>query len=165
MGSVSTAVSAKTVTPAPAAKYPAASSDSAPAKDETVYVFTGADGAVRKVLVNDWLQNTGSAAALDDVSRLSDIENVKGDETFTTGADGALVWDAKGEDIYYQGTTDQSAPLEMTVRYTLDGKPISRRIWPARAARSPSALTTRTPSLRKSRSTARKRRSMCPLLP
>ena len=125
VGSVSTAVSAKTVTPAPAVKSAAASSDSAPVKDETVYVFTGADGAVRKVLVNDWLQNTGSAAALDDVSRLSDIENVKGDETFTTGADGALVWDAKGEDIYYQGTTDQSAPLEMTVRYTLDGKPIS----------------------------------------
>lgn len=125
VGSVSTAVSAKTVTPAPAVKSAAASSDSAPVKDETVYVFTGADGAVRKVLVNDWLQNTGSAAALDDVSRLSDIENVKGDETFTTGADGALVWDAKGEDIYYQGTTDQSVPLEMTVRYTLDGKPIS----------------------------------------
>ena len=56
VGSVSTAVSAKTVTPAPAAKSAAASSDSAPVKDETVYVFTGADGAVRKVLVNDWLQ-------------------------------------------------------------------------------------------------------------
>ncbi len=94
-------------------------------KDETVYVFSGADGAVHKVLVNNWLQNKDKAESLSDVSHLTDIVNVKGDETFTTDKDGKLVWNANGEDIYYQGTTDQKLPVEMTIRYTLDGKEIS----------------------------------------
>lgn len=94
-------------------------------KDETVYVFSGADGSVKKVLVNNWLQNTNGAGSLTDKTTLSDIENVKGDETFTTDKDGKLVWEANGEDIYYQGTTDEKVPVEMSIHYTLDGKAIS----------------------------------------
>ncbi len=95
------------------------------AKDETVYVFSGADGSVQKVLVNNWLQNGNGEASLSDQSSLSNIENVKGDETFTTDADGKLVWQANGEDIYYQGTTDQKVPVDISIHYTLDGKEIS----------------------------------------
>ena len=94
-------------------------------KDETVYVFSGADGSVKKVLVNNWLQNTNGADSLSDKTNLSDIQNVKGDETFTTDKDGKLVWNANGEDIYYQGTTEEKVPVEMSIRYTLDGKEIS----------------------------------------
>ncbi len=94
-------------------------------KDETVYVFSGADGAVKKVLVNNWLQNAKQEQALNDQSNLTDIQNVKGDETFTDSGNGKLVWDANGQDIYYQGTTDQQVPIEMSIRYTLDGKEIS----------------------------------------
>ncbi len=94
-------------------------------KDETVYVFAGTDGAVQKVLVNDWLQNSKNAETLNDQSTLSNIENVKGDEEFTTDKEGNLIWTANGEDIYYQGTTDQKIPVEMSIHYTLDGTEIS----------------------------------------
>lgn len=95
------------------------------AKDETVYVFTGTDGSVQKVLVNNWLQNTKQAQTIDDATTLTGIENVKGEETFTDNGNGKLVWDAKGADIYYQGTTDRKVPVEMAISYTLDGKKIS----------------------------------------
>ncbi len=94
-------------------------------KDETVYVFTAADGTTKKILVNDWLQNTDKADQLLDQSNLKDIVNVKGDEAFTEGANGALTWDAKGEDIYYQGTSEEELPVDMTVCYTLNGKKVS----------------------------------------
>ena len=94
-------------------------------KDETVYVFTQADGTTKKVLVNDWIQNADEADQIVDQSNLSNIVNVKGDETFTAQGDGKLTWDAKGEDIYYQGTSDEDLPVEMSVCYTLDGKEIS----------------------------------------
>lgn len=96
-----------------------------PSKDETVYVLSGADGSARQIIVSNWLQNTAKADVLEDVANLSNIENVKGDEAFTEGKDGALTWDAKGADIYYQGTTDQKVPVDMNISYTLDGKAIS----------------------------------------
>lgn len=96
-----------------------------PSKDEIVYVLSGADGAVKKVIVSDWLQNTKQEASLGDLSHLENIENVKGSETHTTGADGKVVWNAEGKDIYYQGTTKMEVPVKMNIRYTLDGKPIA----------------------------------------
>ncbi len=94
-------------------------------KDETVYVLSGADGSVRKVLVNDWLKNSKKADVIDDKSTLSDIMNVKGDETYTSGKHDSIAWEANGQDIYYQGTTTQDVPVKMTIKYTLDGKEIS----------------------------------------
>ncbi len=35
------------------------------------------------------------------------------------------VWDAKGNDIYYQGTTQKALPVDVSISYQLDGKPIS----------------------------------------
>ncbi len=96
-----------------------------PSKDETVYVLSGADGSAQQVIVSNWLQNTAKADILEDVANLSNIENVKGDEAFTEGKDGALSWNANGSDIYYQGTTDQQIPVAMKISYTLDGKAIS----------------------------------------
>ena len=89
-------------------------------KDETVYVLAGADGAVRQVIVSDWLKNAAGEDTLADRSALTDIENVKGDETYT--ADGeALTWAANGSDIYYRGATDKELPVSLTVSYQLDG--------------------------------------------
>jgi putative membrane protein len=95
------------------------------AKDETVYVLTGADGSVQKIIVSDWLKNALSASSLSDVSSLTDIWNVKGDETFTTGSGDSTVWDAEGNDIYYQGTSNQELPVTLSVSYKLDGSDIS----------------------------------------
>lgn len=92
--------------------------------DETVYVLAGADGSVEKVIVSDWLKNAGGAPALSDDAKLDGVENVKGNESFTLSGD-TRIWDARGGDIYTQGTTDQDLPVDMTIRYTLDGKAVT----------------------------------------
>lgn len=94
-------------------------------KDETVYVLTGADGSVKKIIVSDWLKNELGSASVADKSDLSDIENVKGDESYTINGDNMTVWDAQGNDIYYQGNIQKELPVSLYVRYYLDGKSVS----------------------------------------
>ncbi len=92
-------------------------------KEETVYLISDANGSVQQTIVSDHLVNADKKDTLDDKSSLSDIKNVKGDETFTE-SNGSLTWDAKGNDIYYQGTTTAEAPVSQKVTYYLDGKEI-----------------------------------------
>ena len=94
-------------------------------KDETVYVLAGADGSVQKIIVSDWLKNELGSASVTDKSGLSDIENVKGDESYTINGDNMTVWDAQGNDIYYQGNIEKELPVGLSVSYRLDGKSIS----------------------------------------
>lgn len=100
-------------------------SDEKLTKEETVYVWAGADGSPRKIIVSDWLKNVTGASGIEDVSELADIENVNGDEAFSEGADNVKVWEAKGADIYYQGHTDKKPPVSLKITYRLDGKEIS----------------------------------------
>ena len=94
-------------------------------KDETVYVLANADGSVKKVIVSDWLKNSLGEKSIGDSTALTDVVNVKGDESFTTDNSGHRVWDAEGNDIYYQGNIDKELPVAMKVSYTLGGKSIS----------------------------------------
>lgn len=94
-------------------------------KEETVYVLTDANGKVNKTIVSDWLKNKDGSDKLEDKSDLKDIENVKSDADYITGEDGAITWNANGEDIYYQGTTDKQLPVDVKVTYLLDGKEMS----------------------------------------
>lgn len=94
-------------------------------KDETVYVLAGTDGSVQKIIVSDWLKNELGSASLTDKSGLSNIENVKGDESYSINGDNMTVWDAQGNDIYYQGDIQKELPVGLTVRYTLNGKTVS----------------------------------------
>ena len=99
-----------------------ASAEAETSKDETVYVLAGADGTVQKIIVSDWIKNAMAADSLEDKTELSDIENIKGDESFTLGGDNSCVWDAQGNDIYYQGNIEKELPVQMSVCYTLDGQ-------------------------------------------
>ena len=90
-------------------------------KNETVYILTNADGATRKIIVSDWLNNQSGLSSIHDITCLSDIENVKGNENWTI-QDEALVWNAEGNDIYYQGTTENELPVNLSVTYQIDGK-------------------------------------------
>lgn len=98
--------------------------DGSTEKDETVYVIAGADGSVQKVIVSDWIKNVPTTGKLKDLSELTDIENLKGDEGYTLDGDNVKVWDAQGKDIYYQGNIKKDIPVTMNIRYTLDGKAI-----------------------------------------
>ena len=108
---------------AAAVKGTEAESDGAE-KEETVYVFTDAGGKQKSMTVSSWLKNKDGADKLYDNSILQNIENVKGDESFTQNGD-MVTWDAGGNDIYYQGTTDKAAPITQKITYYLDGKEIA----------------------------------------
>lgn len=93
-------------------------------KDESVYVNADASGKVKKTTVTEWLKNT-EKGSVDDETVLEDVENVKGNEKYKEESDDSIVWESKGKDIYYQGTTDEELPVNMSITYKLDGKEIS----------------------------------------
>lgn len=96
-------------------------------KDETVYVLASADGSVEKIIVSDWIKNSLGSKTVTDKSDLENIENVKGDESYTINTDNMKVWDADGNDIYYQGNISKELPVNLTVTYKLDGKTVSSK--------------------------------------
>lgn len=93
-------------------------------KSETVYVFQKADGSVKNQTVSNSLTNGNGAQLLQDQTDLTDIENVEGDQEFTQSSEGT-VWDAKGDDISYRGTTTKEAPVDIKVSYQLDGHDVT----------------------------------------
>lgn len=93
-------------------------------KEETVYVVANPDGSAKSVIVSEWLKNKDGAATLADISDLEEIENVKGDETFTQSGE-EITWQADGKDIYYQGKTKKDLPVTEKVTYFMDGKELS----------------------------------------
>ena len=96
-----------------------------PEKEQTVYVNADQNGNVEKVIVSNWLKNTDKESTLEDNSELNDITNVKGEESYTQGSNGKLVWAADGNDIYYQGETSKELPVSVKMTYFLDGREIS----------------------------------------
>lgn len=94
-------------------------------KTETVYVIAQADGTPKKVIVSNWLQNSSGADKLSDKSNLKDIKNVKGDEKFSLDENGMYEWEADGNDIYYQGTSDEQLPVGVSLSFELNGAKIS----------------------------------------
>ena len=84
-------------------------------KEESVYVMTDASGNPQETIVTNHLSNKDKADTITDETNLSDIENLKGKETFTQ--DGSkITWQADGNEIYYQGTTNETTPLKQKVR-------------------------------------------------
>ena len=94
-------------------------------KEETVYVLANADGTVRKIIVSDWLKNTLKQDVIADKNELSEVTNVKGDEGYSMNPDNMRLWDAKGQDIYYQGEIQKKLPVDISISYKLDGRSIS----------------------------------------
>lgn len=95
-------------------------------KDETVYVMADADGSVNKIIVSDWIKNEIKADSVTDSSALQNIENIKGNETYSVNGENMKVWDTEGKDIYYQGDIEKELPVALSVSYKLDGKPVSK---------------------------------------
>ncbi|WP_165443917.1 hypothetical protein [Lachnoclostridium sp. Marseille-P6806] len=94
-------------------------------KEETVYVIADARGKNGKVIVSDWLRNPGGQPSLEDRTELRDITNVNGYGDYTENGDGTITWDTEHADVYYQGTTDKELPVEVKLRYYLDGEEIA----------------------------------------
>lgn len=93
-------------------------------KEETVFVVADASGENEDVTVSTWLKNADGADGLNDYTTLTDIENVKGYETYQTNDDGTITWQANGNDIYYQGKSTEELPVDVKLTYMLDGEEI-----------------------------------------
>ncbi len=94
-------------------------------KDETVTVKADAEGNPTKITVADRLKGTESGDFILDQTNLSNIRNTDGDEVFQLSKDGSLIWQSFGEDISYEGESDQELPVGLQISYYLNGKKVS----------------------------------------
>ena len=95
-------------------------------KEETVYSKLDSSGNSYKTIVSTHLKNKDNEKMLKDMSDLLNIENTKGDEKFSK--DGKkIVWEANGEDIYYEGESQKELPIKVSLSYELNGKKIEAK--------------------------------------
>lgn len=94
---------------------------SALTKDETVYAKLNSDGSVKNIIVNEHLNNLNNKETLEDESDLLDIININGKEEYKINGN-KITWYTKGNDIYYQGKTKKELPVNLSVKYYLDGE-------------------------------------------
>lgn len=90
-------------------------------KEETVYVKLNSSGKVKKTIVSEHLINEEKSDVIHDYTKLKNIKNINGDEKFSL-KDNVIRWEANGNDIYYQGETDEKLPISAKVSYLLNGK-------------------------------------------
>lgn len=88
-------------------------------KKETVYTNLHMDGSVSKVNVTNHLSQLENGK-ISDETRLKEILNINGRETFTL-KDGNLIWNTKGEDIFYKGESEGELPIQVNITYFLNG--------------------------------------------
>ncbi len=89
-------------------------------KDETIYAKANSNGSLNKVIVSEHVSNNGSKT-IKDKTRLNNITNVNGNETFNKDGN-SIVWEANGNDIYYQGETNDKLPISLDVKYYLNNE-------------------------------------------
>ena len=95
-------------------------SASALTKNETVFSSLNTNGNISKTTVTNHLK-IKTTKELEDESELNDIINLNGSETFKQNKN-ILKWQTNGKDIYYQGATKKSLPLDIKIKYFLDDK-------------------------------------------
>ena len=93
-------------------------------KDETVYSKMDNAGTNYKTVVSDHIKNTEDADKIEDLTDLLNVKNTSGDETYTQDGN-KFTWNANKNDIYYQGDTTKELPIDLKVKYELDGNEIS----------------------------------------
>ena len=100
-------------------------------KDETVYVNMDTEGNVVETIVSDWLHSDTPVPQIPDKTDLKNVENVKSNDKPAKNGDN-LTWmlssnGSSGSNIYYKGTTDKKPPLDVSIQYFLNDKPISAK--------------------------------------
>ena len=92
-------------------------------KSEIVHAKAKTNGNIYETEVDVSLRNN-HAEAITDTTNLSDIRNTKGDEAYTLEGN-TLIWENKGEDISYNGKSEEPLPIQTTITYKLDGKDVT----------------------------------------
>ena len=89
-------------------------------KKETVFTNLNTDGSVISTTVNNYVCAI-TKEKYEDNTKLSEIVNLSGSETFTKDGE-KITWKTNGNDIIYSGNTSEQSPLEIGIKYYLDGK-------------------------------------------
>lgn len=89
-------------------------------KTEVVYVTMDGNGSFQKAVVSDWLHTDRPNVRVEDISTLTNIENVKS-EILPVFEEGKVVWNMDSTDLYYSGESDQQPPVSVSIRYFLNG--------------------------------------------
>ncbi|HBL40044.1 MAG TPA: hypothetical protein DDY98_00115 [Ruminococcaceae bacterium] len=93
-------------------------------KSETVYVNLDESGAVKSTVVSDWLHTDKACVKVTDKSDLQNIVNIKSAVNPIAEND-SLIWHMDSTDLYYRGTSNKKLPVDISVKYYLDGKEIT----------------------------------------
>ncbi len=93
-------------------------------KTETVYINLANDGKPRSITVSDWLHADSSRVFIQDKTTLENITVTKG-HAAPDGNSGNITWHMASSDVYYEGTASKELPVDIAVKYYLDGSEIS----------------------------------------
>jgi hypothetical protein len=88
-------------------------------KSETVYV-TVEGNEIKDKSVSVWLNSDKNIKA-NDKSNLTNVKDLKTDKELKS-ENGYLKLDENKKDVYYKGDTDKKLPVDVSVKYFLDGK-------------------------------------------
>lgn len=91
-------------------------------KSETVYVIKK-DGKTKDKTVSVWLNSEENIKGKDKTD-LTNIKNLKTDEKVNPES-GYINWHEDKKDIYYQGKSNRDLPVDVNIKYFLDGKEMS----------------------------------------
>ena len=93
-------------------------------KDETVYSILDENGNVNKNIVSAWINSSSTLGTIHDVSNLNNIKNIKGDEKPKINGD-KVTWNIKEDDLYYEGESNKQLPINVNIKYELNGKEVN----------------------------------------
>lgn len=92
-------------------------------KSEIVHAKAKPNGNIYETEVDVSLRNNHTET-ITDTTNLTDIRNTKGDEVYTLEGN-TLIWENKGEDVSYNGKSEEPLPIQTTITYKLDGKDVT----------------------------------------
>ncbi len=95
-----------------------------PQRHESVFVNLYPNGSQRNVVNSIWIQNSRQFKNIMDKTISKHIETVSGAK-LQKNEDGNLYWDTNGDDVFYQSHLDKKVPVDVNIRYYLDGRAIT----------------------------------------
>lgn len=93
-------------------------------KTETVYSVLNSDGSISDTIVSSWLHDEDGINNIKETLNLTDVKNIKSNEKPSKDGN-TYTWNAKGNDVYYEGTATKQLPVSVKLCYELDGQEIS----------------------------------------
>lgn len=95
-------------------------------KTETVYSVLNSDGSISDTIVSSWLHDEDGINNIKETLNLKDVKNIKSNEKPSKDGN-TYTWNAKGNDVYYEGTAAKQLPVSVKLRYELDGQEMSAK--------------------------------------